>query len=216
MIDTGFYRYFVEKNTEPSLKRSSRSFWVDASLEVESGNAVILVAEDVEREMEVQSFSHVEMEKRKATEFLEIVKMTSPQRVSQEIEHLFRKMNAYVKTEFRAELNEEPLFKKIRTYTREIARGLIREDFFKEDNTSYGDILDARTIYSAYEEDAILVTANIKDFLLYPLLFPVNQERLYDLKKNKPFLIPEPAYRAIHNDETFKGYLAEFFWLNGQ
>jgi len=64
-------------------------------------------------------------------------------------------------------------------------------------------------MYVAYEQDRISLTANVKEFLLYPFLFPVNEEHLYDLRKNKPIFIWESAY--VHNDETLKEYLAEFF-----
>ena len=64
-------------------------------------------------------------------------------------------------------------------------------------------------MYVAYEQDRISITTNVKEFLLYPFLFWVNEERLYDLRKNKLIFILESDY--VLNDKTLKEYLAEFF-----
>ncbi len=70
---------------------------------------------------------------------------------------------------------------------------------------------DARILYTAYDEDSILVTANVKDFMLYPLLFPAGEERLYCMKTNQYIKISATSHKTIHDDSGFQTYLKEFY-----
>ncbi|KON66455.1 hypothetical protein AKG34_26280 [Peribacillus butanolivorans] len=185
-LDTNIFRY----ETNPSadhLQKAARVFWNQIRQEMLDGEAVLLVPKEVVRELHIQSFTLSEKENNKIAGLLKLCTEVVPERLSPEIEHQIREMSAYVRSEFKADI------------------GMKME---------YGGVSDARILYSAYSEDSILVTANVKDFLLYPLLFKNDEERLYDMKENAFVKIPEDVYSTIHADSVFKGLLQDFFELD--
>lgn len=104
------------------------------------------------------------------------------------MEHLIRIMQACIRANYKNEIGREKV--------------------------EYGGVSDARILYTAYSNDSILVTANIKDFLLYPLLYPQNEDILHDLKKNTFVNIPSEGYTKIHGDDKFQRLLKEFYSLD--
>lgn len=181
-IDTNVIRYDTDKTANRLLNKAAKSFWTDARNEIENGNAVILVPAEVVRELVVQSHNLPPKENNKINLILKSCIEISPP-VSMLIEHQIRNMSAYLRKHYREDLKDFPM--------------------------SYGGVSDARILYSAYYEDSILVTANIKDFLLYPFLFAQHEERLYNLKFNKYIQIPESVYAKVWQDNTFKGMFNE-------
>lgn len=111
-----------------------------------------------------------------------------PARLTPELEHLIRKMQAYIRAHYRSELGS--------------------------DKAEYGNVSDARILYTAYIEDSILVTANVKDFLLYPLLYPSDENVLYNLIENEYVKIPDEGYNKIHADDAFRNLLNEFYTMD--
>lgn len=156
--------------------------------EIENGEAVLLIPQEVVRELKVQSFTLTDKENRKIADLMELCQEVSPNRLSPELEHKIREMSAYVRSNFKSEIGR--------------------------DKMEYGGVSDARILYTAYDEDSILVTANIKDFLLYPLLFQQDEERLYDMRENVYVKISEEGHKKIHSDPGFKGLLQDFFELD--
>lgn len=187
-LDTNIFRYAVNPTGSKNLRRAAKHFWKHALLEFENGKAVLLVPKEVIRELEIQSFSLSDKENRKIVDLLELCQEVSPNRLSPEIEHKIRQITSYVRSNFKMDIGN--------------------------DKMEYGGVSDARILYTAYTEDAILITANVKDFLLYPLLFPQNEERLYDIKNNIYVMIPKNGYTKIHSDEYFKKLLQDFFELD--
>lgn len=187
-LDTNVFRYAVNPTGGDDLRRVAKLFWKNALLEFKNGQAVLLVPREVIRELEVQSFNLSDKENRKIAGLLELCQEVSPSRLSPEIEHKIRQVTSYVRSNFKENIGR--------------------------DKMEYGGVSDARILYTAYIEDAILVTANVKDFLLYPLLFPQHEERLYDIKKNNYVTIPEQGYTKIHSDVYFKKLLQDFFELD--
>lgn len=118
---------------------------------------------------------------------MEICSEVFPDNLTTDIEHSIRKMSAYIRANHRENL--------------------------ERDKIGYGDVFDARILYTAYYEESILVTSNVRDFMLYPLLFPQGEERLYDLKENAFVQIPSDGYQSIHKDMAFRTMLYEFYHL---
>lgn len=186
-LDTNVFRHETNTTGAADLRRSAKLFWKQVLRELENGKAVLLIPQEVVRELEVQSFTLADKEKGKIADLLELCEEVLPDRFSPEIEHQIRIMSAYVRAHFKSDIGRVKM--------------------------EYGGISDSRILYSAYDEDSILVTANTKDFLLYPLLFSHGEERLYDLKENKYVTIPKEAYRKIHSDSGFRGLIKDFFKL---
>ncbi|MBW8349606.1 hypothetical protein K0H71_09130 [Bacillus sp. IITD106] len=49
-----------------------------------------------------------------------------------------------------------------------------------------------------------MVTSNIKDYMLYPLLFEFEDQKLFDLITEDFVLIDQISHEIITNDEEFK------------
>lgn len=180
--------YLSNSDSSKELNRAAYTFWKKAKDEFQNGEAVLLVPKEVRRELEVQDFHLKAKEKRKTAKYLELCKVVSPVHLSQDIEHQIRKITSYVRNNLK--------------------------EYIGRDKMDYGGVSDARILYTSYVEDAILVTANVKDFLLYPLLFPQHEECLYDLKENTYVTIPKEGYEKIHSDPYFKELLQDFFELD--
>ena len=170
------------------INRAARIFWKTAIEEFKNGDAVLLVPDEVRRELEVQFYTLSDKEKRKIRELLSMCEEIVPSRVSVEIEHVLRIMSNYVRAHYKKEIGRNRM--------------------------EYGGVSDMRILYTAYVSDAILVTANTRDFLLYPLLFAQHEERLYDVSERAFISIPEDGYKTIHADPQLKRLLQDFFELD--
>ncbi len=188
VLDTNIFVYLTNPSSGDDLRRAARYFWGNAREEFENGEATLIVPEEVRRELEVQSYTLTDKRNRKTNAFLELCQEVSPIHLSQEIEHKIRQLTAYVRAKFKEDIGR--------------------------DKMEYGGVSDSRILYTAYVEDGILVTGNVKDFLLYPLLFPLDEKRLYDIKENEYILIPPEGYEKIHSDSYFQKLLHEFFELD--
>ncbi|MFD1030182.1 PIN domain-containing protein [Metaplanococcus flavidus] len=176
-IDTNVIRYQAGKTVDQILDRAARIFWRTIKEKAEKGEAVILVPAEVVRELKVQSHTLKTSENKRIQNLVnQCLEVSSP--ISTEIEHHIREMSAYLRANYKRDIG----FPKM----------------------EYGGVSDARILYSAYYEDSILVTANTRDFLLYPFLFAQREERLYDLILNEYIQYPEIVYAKVWKDETFK------------
>lgn len=188
IIDTNLFRYAANPNGGDDLNRAAKLFWRVALHDFKNGKATLLVPDEVRRELLVQSYSLSAKETRKIMDLLLLCEVITPARFTIDIEHTLRSMGAYVRADFKKEIGRNKM--------------------------EYGGVSDMRILYTAYVEDAILVTANIKDFLLYPLLFDQDEERLYDIKEQAYVSIPEDGYETIHEDPMFKAMMQDFFTLD--
>lgn len=176
-IDTNVIRHETNKTGAPNLMKAAKRFWRTIKEEIEKGEAAILVPAEVVRELKVQSHTLKASENVKIQNLLNHCIEVSPP-VSPEIEHCIREMSAYLRANYKNDI----VFPKM----------------------EYGGVSDARILYSAYYEDSVLVTANIRDFLLYPFLFANQEKCLYDLIANNYIQIPEAVYAKVWQDDTFK------------
>lgn len=176
-IDTNVIRYQAGNAGNQGLDKAARIFWRTVKEKVDTGEAAILVPAEVIRELEVQSHNLSAIENSKINLILKNCIEVSPP-VSVQLEHQVRNMSAYLRKHYQEDLTNLPM--------------------------SYPGVSDARILYSAYYEDSILVTANIKDFLLYPFLFAHQEKCLYTLLSNNFIQIPETVYAKVWQDKAFK------------
>ena len=184
MVDTNSIRYRINKmeNIKPA-----RSFWQSTIVDIENGTANVFVPREVIRELHNQSFSFVKFNN--SPELINIADIMRFSTVienitSPEIEELIIEISAYVTAEFREELV--------------IATGL--------EKLKYPSIPDARILCTSWQQDFIMVTGNIKDFILLPLLEAPDQDKLYNILSHRFVKIPPPLHTKIHQDITFANY----------
>ncbi|MCU7667738.1 DUF4411 family protein [Bacillus thuringiensis] len=178
LVDTVAVRYRVNKD----YKKPVRRFWTKALEEVGNGEAVLLIPEEVFHELEIQSFGFsAHNNKKELDNIANVLEQCNvvPNITSTEIEHQLRKMAAYV-------------------------RGNYKEDIDAGKGIEYPGVSDSRILCTAWRNDCVVVTANIKDFMLLPLLDAPGEEILYDIVSSKYITVTEEAHQKIHSDETFK------------
>jgi hypothetical protein len=117
---------------------------------------------------------------------LEEVEETPPDISTPEIEHQIRKISAYIGEEFRESIKTELDVSKVK----------------------YG-VSDIRILYTAWQYDCVLVTGNVKDFALYPLLFTPEEYRLFDIISGTYRKYRLPTYTKITTDSVFKGMMQD-------
>ncbi|WP_018664650.1 DUF4411 family protein [Heyndrickxia acidiproducens] len=186
-IDTNVLRYKANSKAEPSHKKAAKLFWKQVIQEIQDGEAVIGVPQEVIRELKIQSFTLSPKENEHISDLLELCQEVLPDLANINIEHKIREMSAYVRSEFTTAVDERKM--------------------------EYPAVADSRILHAAYYSDSALVTSNIKELLLYPLLFD-NRNRLYDLLNKEYVNIPTELYQEIHKDLFFKSLLSDFHGLN--
>ncbi|MBS2967566.1 DUF4411 family protein [Metabacillus sp. KIGAM252] len=164
MPDTNCFRYksyIMQKIVEGEMesdeqiqrreyKEAANRFWNKIMEESNRKEAEILVSAEVVQELKVQSYTLDKKETKPILKLLEILDEETAA-VPNEIEYQLREFSNYARRKF---------------------GGLIIPPGRKMD---YLRASDARILIHAYLNDAILATANIKDFLLYTLF--LNKKR---------------------------------------
>lgn len=176
MLDTNVFRYKID--TTSQHKREARHFWSKALQELQDQIAEIFTPAEVIRELDVQSYTMKPSEKTKIGVLKQCL-VVKPDTTSIQAEHLIRKMSAYVRKNYKPHLDV-------------ISRGV-----------EYPAVSDSRILLSAWQHKCIMVTSNIKEFMLYPLLFPAHEDRLYDLLTMQYIRIDPLAHQIINADADF-------------
>jgi hypothetical protein len=196
MPDTNCFRYKayilqkIEEDKEESddhkqrreYKEAANRFWDKIIEEARKEEAEILVSSEVVQELKVQSYTLDNKERKPITKLLSILEEESAP-VPQEIEFQLREFSNYARKQF---------------------GGLIVPPGKKMD---YLRASDARIFIHAYLNDAILATANIKDFLLYTLFFEHEEDKLYDIINREYVKIPPDGRAKVFQDEMFQSLL---------
>ena len=189
LLDTNGFRYLTNPKEDKDIKKAARAFWKQAIEEIQNGEAILVIPKEVARELEVQSFSLPGGEKQysRIAELLEEVEETLPDISTPEIEHQIRKISAYVGEKFREVIKAELDIAKVK----------------------YGGVSDIRILYTAWQYDCVLVTGNVKDFILYPLLFSHEEDRLFDIITGTYKKYGLPAYSVITTNSVFEGMMQD-------
>lgn len=176
MLDTNVFRYKTDNSSQ--YLRQAKLFWKMILKELRDGEAEIYTSAEVIRELEVQAYTMFEKQKKKLEVLKNHLTVVSDD-TSIEAEHLIRKMSAYIRSKYKDDLNV-------------IGRGV-----------EYPAVSDSRILLSAWQNECILVTANIKEFMLYPLLFDDYECKLYDLITGSYIEIAGIVHEMINEDAVF-------------
>lgn len=146
--DTNLFRYLDVQNE--AYKTAARDFFAGIQADAAAGKAKIFLSAEVDCELEVQMHTLSEREGHTIQEKLRGLTRVNAD-LSKALEHDLRKFSNYIRsTKFR------DVFK-IPGYKME-----------------YLQASDARILVDAYINDAVIVTANIKDFVMYSVISPGN------------------------------------------
>ncbi|WP_051827318.1 PIN domain-containing protein [Metabacillus indicus] len=183
-LDTNIFRHQTNESDSRQLRSGAQATWDKMIKEVDIGEAVLLVPKEVAFELDLQSFTLKKKQNEAIANLIELCKEVEPEVYTFEIEKSLRRLTAYVKSK----------------------HGSILGHRIERLEAS-----DARILYTAYDENSILVTANVKDFMLYPLLFPEGEERIYCMKNNQYIKVPTENYKAIQKDPEFIALRQTFY-----
>ncbi|MED2688870.1 hypothetical protein [Bacillus toyonensis] len=207
-LDTNVIRYQaapsipVAKQTEKNkeqvrLKKATTLFWAKLFQELTNNQAEIILTNEVLRELEIQITTLSNKDSKNVKKVLQTLKMKmgmsnlnyqdallSPANTTLQAEHHYRELAAYIQNSYK--------------------QALVGNDAFK-----YPAVSDARIQLESWSGSYTLVTANVKEFILYPLLFeyPECNEKLYDLKSSKFKIFKESTVKTVQADNIYKGYI---------
>ncbi|PFL57725.1 hypothetical protein COJ27_29440 [Bacillus cereus] len=180
LLDTNVFRY----QTTPGSphKDVANRFWETVTEKLEQKKIELCTADEVVRELGVQSFSSNPKEVKEIRETLLPKTEVNDYLYDAEAENLVRQASALLSANYKLQLPSGKFMVK------------------------YPDVGDARILLTAYESDSIIVTSNVKDFMLYPLLYPQNGKVLYDLLLEKYVQIDPILYMNIQNNARFADF----------
>lgn len=189
--DTNCYRYpsaTTNSSSSPQMvatkkhKATSKKFWDSVVAESSLGKAVVMTCEEVTQELKVQSYTLKPKENKIINTLISKVIIESTE-IPKDLEYLLREFSNYARSKYGSILTPPG-------YSME-----------------YLKASDARIFISSYLNEAILVTSNIKDFLLYPLFFGEDEDVLYDILNETYIKLPYMGRKAIEQDAFFQNVL---------
>lgn len=177
LLDTNFFRYY--SNAASPYQEKAALFWEKIKAEVSDDVALIGTSEEVVRELEVQ---FLELETDQVEEIQELLIDTTvfPYKFSIDAEYALQQLGSYV----------------CKTYKNSLREVGLPIDLI---GTS-----DSRIILTALENECLIVTANVKDFLVYILLSFDPLFSIYDPNGGKIVCIPNDLYNSIQKDANFQ------------
>ena len=182
MPDTNMFRDFVNGNAnQANLKQAAHDFWTRTRVLVALNQAEIKIPKEVEVELKIQMH-------------------TFTSTVHKNI--LTQILNQNVIVDFPLPIELERELREFTNYVRDNNNFNQTEIRHPEYGLNYLQASDARILVTAYKHDGILVTHNIKDFLIYDLLFEPTEDKLYDYVNRRYVKVP-PAGRTIIESDTW-------------
>ncbi|MBP1994673.1 DUF4411 family protein [Paenibacillus eucommiae] len=184
MPDTNMFRDFVNSNAnQAKLKQAAHDFWTSTSTLAALNQAEIKIPKEVEAELKVQMHT-----------------FTSTQHKN----ILTQILNQNVVVDFPLPIDLERELREFTNYLRDnnnFNQTVIRHPDY---GLNYLQASDARILVTAYKYDGILVTHNIKDFLIYDLLFEPTEDKLYDYVNKRFVKVPSAGRTLIEQDAWFQ------------
>ncbi|MFP3727748.1 DUF4411 family protein [Priestia filamentosa] len=197
MIDTNVFRYRAyeignlkseDEQKRDQHKRNAKEFFDKIASEAHANESLILLSEETKQELKVQAHTLIKESKtynkimRKLTEKNNtLVERTE---VPLDLEYELRNFSNYIRKEYSGRLVK------------------------KGRQTNYLQTADTRIFLHAYLNDAIIVTANIKDFFFYPLFYNEGEDEvLYDISSRHYIKMQAGAKELLREDEVYKKLL---------
>jgi len=198
MLDTNLLRYLTGKTSsqteEQRLKKSAEEFWSKVLEEVRDLDAQILLPQEVVRELNIQMHILPTKTQEQLRSILSNLE-TEDFDLSSSLEYELREFSSYA----------------IQTYRDQIrpTQQTTTSSGKKEYKLEYLQASDARILVAAYLNDAVLVTRNIKDFIVYLLFCAPEEKRLYDFVEKQFVTIPAEGLALVYQDEYFQAIQAK-------
>ncbi|MDN4619119.1 DUF4411 family protein [Paenibacillus sp. PsM32] len=188
ILDTNLFRYYTHKSNDINVKKNRKAaidFWNKIIEESTNQEADVLIPLEVKNELLVQKNNFSDVVNQKIDLLLnhfDIDDYVLPP----DIELQLRVLSSYVVGNYRdviqpAEMNGSEPYK-----------------------VTYLQASDARILASAYMNDGILVTRNIKDFVIYLFLCPAGAKCLYDFVEKQYITIPQEGMDKVLQDTKFQ------------
>lgn len=177
LLDTNLFRY-LDVPTE-AYKTAARDFFVGVQTDVIKGKTTLFLSAEVACELDVQMHTLREKEKRAIRNMLPVLTQVNAD-LPKALEHDLRKFSNYLRS---------PKF----------------NDLFKVAGykMEYLKASDARIMVDAYMSDAVIVTANIKDFIVYSVISEPMEPKLYDFLNKTYVEVSSEAREAIEDDPFY-------------
>ncbi|PEA01906.1 DUF4411 family protein [Bacillus cereus] len=191
--DTNCYRYpsaITNKSSSPQMvakkkhKATAKKFWDNVAVEASLGKAVVMTCKEVTQELKVQSYTLEPKENRIINNLISQSNIQSIE-IPTGLEYSLREFSNYARSKY-GNILTPPGY-----------------------SMQYLKTSDARIFVNSYVNEAILVTANIRDFLLYPLFFGDDEDVLYDILNETYVKLPEAGRKAVEQDIFFKNLLKQ-------
>ncbi|MGY0691925.1 hypothetical protein ACW2QC_03930 [Virgibacillus sp. FSP13] len=191
MPDTNCFRYkaYVIHSTNSDSEKDRRRnkeaairFWNKIILESDAQKSKILVSSEVAHELKVQSYTLNNKENNNINKLISALDIETAE-VPQDVEFLLREFSNYARKNYGSLLTPPGL----------------KMDYLRAS--------DARIFVHSYLNDGILTTANIKDFLLYPLFFGHTEQKLYNILSSQFITTPLASREIVEQDIMFQNLL---------
>lgn len=188
VLDTNLFRYHTDKRNDVNVKKHRKvaiDFWNKIIEESTNQEADVLIPLEVKNELLVQRNQLKDSVNQKIDELLnhfDIDHYVLPSAIELEL----RLLSSYVIGNYRdviqpVEINGNEPYK-----------------------VTYLQASDARILASAYMNEGVLVTRNIKDFIIYLFLCPSGSKCLYDFVEKQYITIPQEAMDKVLQDVKFQ------------
>ncbi|MGA9468823.1 MAG: hypothetical protein WBV10_14460 [Exiguobacterium marinum] len=190
VIDTNVIRGLSARSNDVDAQKHQKQcqyFWKKIK---EDSNAILLIPEEVKVELDVQLLAEIPPKPNERQRILDAVNdcQIVHEKSTRGIENKLRELSATLKAKYGSRIHEECQI-----------------------TPQHMRVSDARILSAAYEQDGILVTRNIKDFILYLFLSEADEEVLYDTATGEYLSISTELHEAVLSDEEFSTRLEDFF-----
>lgn len=195
VIDTNVIRDLSARSNDVGTQKHQKQcqhFWKKIK---EDSNAILMIPEEVKVELDVQLLAEIPPKPNERQRILDAVNdcQIVYEKSTREIENKLRELSAILKAKYGSRIHEECQL-----------------------TSQHMQVSDARILSAAYEQDAILVTRNIKDFILYLFLSEADEEVLYDTGTGEYISVSTELHEAVLSDEEFSARLEDFFEIWNQ
>lgn len=200
-IDTNVIRYLSQTSTTEKILNehwlAAAEIFLDKALEeIENDKARLRIPLEVYRELELHSLNyqtHWIWASEEIKQYVELLK-----HISERTPH--------------TEYSTEAIYrlKILAVYLSKYNHPLKNSGF--DFSFKAGGENDVRILCAAYDYEGVIVTGNIKDFLVYLLLNDEMEQKdiLYNIETNEYVKIPEDILQTIWADQDFQNYKQEF------
>lgn len=190
IIDTNVIRDLSTRSKDDEAKKQRnrcRVFWEQMK---DDPHAILLIPEETRMELEVQLLANIppKIGERERIDAAIHDCQIAYEKSTREVENKLRELSAVLKSRFGSQIQVEI-----------------------QVTPQHMQVSDARILCAALEQDGVLVTRNIKDFILYLFLSDLGETILFDTSTAAYVSVSAELYQSVLEDEEFSRRLDDFF-----